>query len=85
MLWAMRLQLSPPRDANNCHALRMLHTRLQPHTVIPSVAPNTMHSATNQRRSSPVEAVLTGSRAALLGLVEIIMSPRWGCSTINQG
>ena len=63
----------------------MLHAWLQPHAVIPSVAPYMMHLGTNQRCSSPVEAVLTGSRATLPGLIEILMGPRWGCSTINQG
>ena len=38
-----------------------------------------------ERHSSPVEAVLTGSRVALLGLVEILMGPRWGHGAINQG
>ena len=41
--------------------------------------------APTERHSSPVEAVLTGSRAALPGLVEIIMGPHWGHGTINQG
>ena len=31
--------------------------------------------APTERRSSPVEAVLTGSRAALLGLIEILEVP----------
>ena len=38
--------------------------------------------APTERHSSPVEAVLTGSRAALLGLVEIFMGPHWGHGTI---
>ena len=41
--------------------------------------------APTERCSSPVEAVLTGSRAALLGLVEIFMGPHWGHGAINQG
>ena len=40
--------------------------------------------APTERHSSPVEAVLTGSRAALPGLIEILMSPCWGHIAINQ-
>ena len=32
-----------------------------------------------------MEVVLTGSRVALLGLVEILKGPRWGHSAINKG
>ena len=35
--------------------------------------------APTQRHSSPVEAVLSGSEAALLGLIEIPKSPDAGC------
>ena len=41
--------------------------------------------APTERHSSPVEAVLTGSEATLLGLVEIPRSPVGGHSTIDQG
>ena len=56
-----------------------------PHMVIPSVLLTQCTWAPTERCSSPVEAVLTGSRAALLGLIEILMGPRWGHSAINRG
>ena len=31
-----------------CHALEMMCAWQQPHTVLPSVAPNTMHMGTNR-------------------------------------
>ena len=37
-------------SANNiCHALKMMHAWQRPHAVIPSVAPNMMHSGTNRK------------------------------------
>ena len=68
-----------------CHALKMMSTQQQPHAAIPNVTPNTMHRAPTERRSSPVEAVLTGSRAALPGLIEILRGPHWGHGAINKG
>ena len=47
MLQAMRLQSYPPRDTNNCHALKMMHVWWQPHAVIPSVTPNIMQLGTS--------------------------------------
>ena len=63
----------------------MMHVWWWPHTVIPSVTPTRCTQAPTERHSSPVEAVLTGSTAALPGLVEIFMGPHWGHGTINQG
>ena len=54
----------PPSDAKNCHALEMMHPWQWPGTKAPT-----------KRHSSPVEAVLTGSRVAIPGLIEIFMSP----------
>ena len=34
---------------NICHALKMMHVWQRPHMVIPSVAPNMMHSGTNRK------------------------------------
>ena len=55
------------------------------HVAIPSVTPNKMHMALTKRHSSPVEVVLTGSRVALLGLIEILRGSCWGHGTINKG
>ena len=41
--------------------------------------------APTKRHSSPVEVVLTGSRVALPGPIEIFMGPCWGHGAINQG
>ena len=41
--------------------------------------------APTERRSSPVEAVLTGGRAALPDLVEILKGPQGGHGAINKG
>ena len=49
------------------------------------IEPLHVDQAPIKRCSSPVEVVLTGSRAVLPGLVEIIMGSRWGHGTINQG
>ena len=57
-----------------CHALEMMMSLLTRCTWAPT-----------ERRSSPVEEVLTGSRAALPGLIEILKDPHWGHSTITQG
>ena len=62
----------------------MLHAQLQPHAAIPSVATQCTQAPT-ERHSSLVETVLTGSRVALPGLIEIFMGPHWGHGTINQG
>ena len=41
-----------------------------------SDASTMMHTAPTKRHSSPVEVVLTGSEATLLGLIEIPRSPQ---------
>ena len=41
--------------------------------------------APTKRCSSPVEVVLTGSRAALPGLIEILKGPCWGHGASNKG
>ena len=41
--------------------------------------------APTKRHSSPVESVLTGSREALSGLIEILKGLHWGHGTIDQG
>ena len=74
-----------------CHALKMLHVRLQPHAQLSRtkcgiravVATwSTLMSllprctwAPTKRHSSPVEAVLSGSEVALPGLVEMPKFP----------
>ena len=67
-----------------CHALKMLRGCGHTQQFLVSL-PTQCTRAPTERRSSPVEAVLTGSRAALLGLVEIIIGPSWERSAINQG
>ena len=54
----------------------------QPHAALSCVTPNTMH--TGSRCSSPVEAVLTGSRVALLGLVEILEVPAGDTALLTE-
>ena len=68
-----------------CHTLKMMCTWQWPHALIPSVTPNTMLTGTTERRSSPVKAVLTGSRVALPDLIEILIGPRWEHGAINKG
>ena len=66
-----------------CHALKMMCMQQQPHTVHVSLLTRCTWAPT-KRCSSPVEAVLTGSRVALPGLVEILRGPCWGHGAIDQ-
>ena len=84
-LWAMWLQLVPTQGhqelsctENDAHSNG--HTQQFPVSLLTQCT-----RAPTERCSSPVEVVLTGSRVALPGLVEILMGPCWGHGTINQG
>ena len=83
-IWAACRQLVPTQG---CQELS--HTECEMHGVAATCSTSVMllprcTRAPTERHSSPVEAVLTGSEATLLGLVEIPRSPG-GHGTIDQG
>ena len=83
-LWATQLQLAPTQGyqklshTGNDVCMGSGHMR---HFSVSLLTQCTQ--APIDRHSSPVEVVLTGSRAVLLGLVEILKGPHWGHGAID--